>query len=497
MPVYRPIAACLVMLLLWVAYAYTGVSHGQLGKSGNDIHTPSIAIGISGYVGAPGLTAYWKHRHELNLRDKPLDDRIKAAAQIPIVWTEPFVGLEDGNNYGFAIFSMGAFMLLGPSAASLYWGFILLIGASAAAFCAQYRRDPVAMAAAATVLLAMILQLNFTAVGHFIEIDQVYGIRYFPAAGLIAALHVIFALLHPARIGRAGLALIFLQALLLTLCLMVREASVYFLIVLTIMAGGALLAYLRRRDDGRMRGLLAICAAGIVAFGLFQAVFYARLDASVSKGVVATNTMWHRMLISLGANPAWPIEKVDCDWDFNITGPLRAGIGDANAYCYWINHVREGGGSIDDGWKTVYTDEYGAFIRSQFLRIAEAHPAFMVDTFAYYKPLGAWAAIWQTFRHPENAPQRRITAIAIAGFILIVATMAWPGGRSAWRQWLVPPAVFVLAFAATWIPEIVAWAAIHTNSDTVLNGLCFAVASCIALAAALSSVVSSQKPPAA
>ena len=64
--------------------------------------------------------------------------------------------------------------------------------------------------------------------------------------------------------------------------------------------------------------------------------------------------------------------------------------------------------------------------------------------------------------------------LAVIGF-LSIATMLAVARSLSWREMMLPTVLFAAAFAASWLPQIVAWGAMHTNSDTVLVGMCMII----------------------
>jgi hypothetical protein len=85
--------------------------------------------------------------------------------------------------------------------------------------------------------------------------------------------------------------------------------------------------------------------------------------------------------------------------------------------------------------------------------------------------LQIWNALQLPFKWQLNTPSRRIGLLAVIGFLSIAVMLAVARGVT-WRDMVLPPALFAAAFAASWLPQIVAWGAMHTNSDTVLNMIC-------------------------
>src|SRR5208282_4169581 len=248
----------------------------------------------------------------------------------------------DGNGIGYTLFATLAIRLFGVHLSSLTFAFLCLMGISTFAFLLRYQDDRVFFVLLYYFSLTIMLFTPLgTDIGAVNEIP-VGGIRYFTLLGILPAMHIFWEIVGSARANsgaRPGNYIpLAVQVLMLAVVILVRGSAGYLLGAL-VAAFFALLGA-RRRDPAGIRKVLGKGAFIAVLSAVLVASFYLWVPQGYKESGRITGLVWHRVLISLGLNPAWPFgdlsdEYASCKHYAVSRQGLVPGIYDANGGCIW------------------------------------------------------------------------------------------------------------------------------------------------------------------
>jgi len=417
-----------------------------------------------------GLFTYFWSNHQLPAAQFVAKAIHGAATPSHQLWLS-----NDGTGVGPIAMTEIAFVLFGAKARALTLLFLLVNGMSVICFLARFRD---ARGAAAALLLFILTLLLFTPLAEPNLAFQapLGGIRYYSVAGLLPALHWCL------DIGDSGLrrriafrwTLLGTQSAILAFAILVRGSPSYLL------APVAACAWLAVRSGTKLSCLRkpVLLPATVLFVGLILVPPLA-YTSYISTGRLYT-VKWHRVLISLGVNPAWPFpglrEHYDCP---SFPGGIAPGLLDANGQCIFQDYVMKHALSSKLLYaQAIYGDLNASAIdekveRRAFFDILRSYPRQVVMTFIYYKPLMAWHQFISVLR-PGNATTRPAAAALLAQLLLLIGVV-----------WAVPVVVTTaalrrgLAFgglflAASLVPQFAAWSAPDTMIDVLVFIFCLA-----------------------
>jgi len=264
------------------------------------------------------------------------------------------------------------------------------------------------------------------------------------------------------------------QSAILAFAILVRGSPIYLLAPVTICI---LLALRRGTKLARLRRPVLLPATVVFA-GLIVLPSLA-YPAYVQTGRLYA-VKWHRTLISLGANPAWPFpglrERYHCP---EIPAGIVPGMSDGNGACIIDDYVNKHGLSNKQLYAEatydypIWSSAEDQIERYAFFDILLAYPGQVVMTFLYYKPQLAWKSLVATLR-PGDAATRPAAAFLLAQLALLIAvafavpvvvtTVALP------RQL----AVIGLFLVTGTVPQFAAWTVPYTMIDLLIYVFCLA-----------------------
>lgn len=311
-----------------------------------------------------------------------------------------------------------------------------------------------------TALLLTPLSTNPDILNQF----PIGGLRYFGLLAILPAMHIMFEVFDRTPLTKAALATLAIQAFVFLLALNIRGASIYLLLAISTLVFFSLRTKSARIDR---RNLIIKSCTAFSLLTLSAILVYATAPPDYRNEGRVTGVVWHRVLISLGAHPAWPFGDLKARLHLcapPYTQPLGPGITDATGGCFWIQHARETGmndGAIIRGYAGS-TDERVA--RNAFFRIAAEFPKEVFETFAYYKPVSAVAhfRLLMDFRTGLADGKYRIALFCFLAQIVLLCLTALVRRAAPSIQM---PAVCGLFFAWSIFPIIVAWANLNTIAD--------------------------------
>jgi hypothetical protein len=408
---------------------------------------------------------------------------IRSTEQILAQASRPEVGrskllpnTENGMGMGYLLVADVGFRLFGVHVVSLVYTMLALMAISAAAFWFRFPDErfvvvPVYFSALTVMLVTPLVWEPDYSLGI-----PIGGFRYFSLVAILPAFHLLFELWdrRPLAWRWKDLLATAAQSIVFLTAVLVRNNAAT--LIGAIVVGGMIFAWTLRRDRVATRTVAK--KAGLMA--LVGAAFAGILMMSLSREYLShgrfTETVWTRVVVSLGMHPDWPYgnlrEIYDCRE--NIPSGLVPGTEDQNGHCLWHVYAKKHNLPADTAFVGgTYSRDYDAALRHEFFNILRAYPREVFETFAFIK---VWRIYWALGRIFEVDLARvpvaviALAATALANLFLLSLFASLPSTATARATAL---------FAASTLPAyIVAWAYVQTSADLaclLLIGLGLAV----------------------
>lgn len=372
----------------------------------------------------------------------------------------------DGNGIGYMLVSRFAFRYFGTHISSVVKTMLLLMAISAAAFLYRFRDRRALLVVVYFTALTFMLFTPLAWHPYYVKEIPIGGIRYFSLLGVLPAFHLLLELGDPRRIEREMRDLLPLgaQVTVLLTAILVRNSAAPMLAAI----GTAGLWYLWRSRASAAAVRLALGKAAYMA--LIGAAFVGVLIMSFSRGYLSegrfTETVWHRIFVGLGMNPAWPFgnlrEVYDCrKW---IPEGLVYGPEDRNGHCVFLVNIAKHGIKLENAGGT-YGRQYDASLREEFFNILRAYPLEVLSTFTYHKLRALALTVGRSLNFdfsliPPALPW--FLAAALANCLIALALLGPPASAG---PGLSPLSASALFAAFSTLPLIAVWAAPYTAGD--------------------------------
>jgi hypothetical protein len=480
-------------LFAFVIYACTVFTLPQVRNSLSCCEQSGVAAGISNIMYGTPLGSLYSGTFSYLIEriDEPLSQTLKQA-QIPGAGLPAtpsgalYATTRDGNGIGYPLVATAAFRLFGIHAWALQLTMLLLMALSAAAF--LWRFHSAAFAGVVTLYFTALTVMLFTSlVWDPIWQSQIAvgGVRYFSLVGVLPLFHILLTLLdrRPSQRETAtrDAVLLALQAAILLLTVLVRGSTLPA--VAGIVLVGMVLAWKHWREAERLRTLFGkLAVMGLVSVASLSVIAAAVPRDYLTEGRFGPS-IWERVTIGLGTNPAWPFAGVADMFDCKefIPQGLQPGPRDANGHCIWFDYVLKHHIPIEKAVEKLLDSSYETAMREAFFKIAAHNPADVLITFVYYKPLRIVTSIARSMKFNFGGDQSR--AIDPAGFPVVpypplaiglllvsLAVALVHFGIGAVSTAELPRIVGVaLLLAAFTLPNYFAvWAMPHTAADLLL-----------------------------
>jgi hypothetical protein len=302
----------------------------------------------------------------------------------------------------------------------------------------------------------------------------------------LPAFHLLFDLLDPTG-GEAGptmraKVLLGAQATILLFAVLVRTSagSLIGAIVLVWL----LMAWRSRGNSGRRRMVMRKGAVvALVGIG-FAAAVVLSAPGYVTSGRLSS-VLWHRVVVSLSYNPAWPFGDVAQMYDCHryFSPGMQGSGGDSVGGCIWMDYAIRHDMSDREMVDGIYGRRYEAVVRGAFIEIARRYPGEVLKTFFYYKPKLILSSLGLVLRTKINVFPPLAIGLLVAALGNMFVCLVGPAGVLASERRRVIVAVTLLFTASTIPPYLVAWANPGTIADLlffsvfwvglVLGALCF------------------------
>jgi hypothetical protein len=435
----------------------------------------SIAAAISNVAyGAPLGKVYSGVLAQVLDFKVPLDKTLAEAARQEVLPGNLLGSTMDGNGIGYIVVASLSMRLLGLHTLSIVLAMLTLMGVSAMVFSWRFpdRRAVVVLLyfSSLTIMLFTPLvwqptySLNMT----------IGGIRYFSLVAILPAFHLLLECADSrgsgSRMTGGTFGAMSVQVVVLVLAILVRNSAAP--IVAAVGAGCFLVAWLARREPGAttrtLRKATYMTIVGTAFVGL--------LMLSVSKDYLRngrfTETVWHRIFVSLGLNPAWPYGNVREMFDCSryIPEGLVSGGDDRNGHCIWMDYAIRHNIPVASAVTMTYDREYDKALREAFFKILRLYPREVLETFFYEKPQYIVWSIAQSLDIKLVGVQPALRWLLVASLVNLLAFTLLSPISSSNSHLIIAGATILLAAFST-LPYIAVWAMPHTSGDLLLLSL--------------------------
>ena len=304
----------------------------------------------------------------------------------------------DGFGIGYTIVTTLVMRLFGLRLSSMTLALIALMGMSTFVFLLRYQNDRLLAVPLYFFSLTVMLFTPLVTDPWVANAVPIGGIRYFTLLAILPAMHIFWEIADPSKpkpnATTGNFVLLGVQALLLAVVIIVRGSAGYLFGALTV----AYILTLRacRGNPARLRELLRKGALMAALGAVFVGSFYLWVPEAYRESGRTMGILWHRVLVCLGANPAWPFGNLREVYSscapyapqrFNTPQSLVPGIVDWNGQCIWWAYALEHGLTSGETIGEIYGGRYETVMKETFLEIAREYPKEVWETFVYYKPM--------------------------------------------------------------------------------------------------------------
>jgi hypothetical protein len=490
--VKRPAIGITVAALSFLIYACTVFSLPQQRDNTFNVERTSVAAAVSNIVYGARLGMVYSGALEgfFATIERPL-------RQVLDEWPpdqqrgNPVGVSTDGNGVGYVLAATMAMRFFGLHAVALPLFTAALMGLSALLLLWRFHGDLAGLVVLYFCSLTVLLFTMLVWDTPYAQQIAVGGIRYFSLVAILPAFHLLFDLLdRPA--GDAGAAtrnflLLGAQATILLFAVLVRASagSLIGAIVLVWL----LIAWRSRGTTSRLRIVMRKGAVmALVVIGFVAAVVLSAPDY-VKNGRTST-VLWHRVVVSLSTNPAWPFGEVgqmyDCHRQFpTFSSGLQDVSGDYIGQCIWFDYAVRHGLSESEMGAELYGGRYEAAMREAFIDIARRYPGEVLKTFFYYKPRLIVPTLNVVLQTKMSVFPSLSIGLLVAALGNLLVCLVGPAGELAAERRRLIVAGTLLFTASTIPPYLVAWANPGTIADLAffsifcaglaLGALCFGI----------------------
>jgi len=376
----------------FVIYAVATLALDQPHRVQYDTERTSLAAAVSHVVyGAPLGTIYagvlaslWDPSRTMQ---QTFEEVIRGDVQIGRLLDAAM----DGNGIGYLTIASLAMRLFGLHLTSLNYAPISLLAVSTVVFLFRFRDGRFLFVPLNFLSLTIMLFTPLVTDPDLASQIPVGGIRYFSLVGILPAMHILLEIsdsskLRPVAVLR-NCAFLGVQLLVLVISIVVRSSTGYLLGAIAVGCLVTVGTHVSNRTG--LRNVIYKGTFTAVLAALFFALFVLWIPKEYKESGRAMGLVWHRVLISLGANPAWPFGELrniyQCDR--YVPEGLVPGIVDRNGHCVWASYGVRHGLSFDEINDGVYDGPYETAMKEAFFEIARLYPVQVLETFIYYKPM--------------------------------------------------------------------------------------------------------------
>jgi hypothetical protein len=458
----------IVSLLLFVLAALLlrqGYHAANLHEYGVDRLPIAAAISVIRYQ-APLGSVYSGIEHAFLDFSVPIAASFDRAIQGDIPLGDLHPAHFGGIGTGFPLITLVGMYLFGLHLDSIILVFATLIGISTLFFLLRFPGERAFFVALAFATLTLMLLTPLATDAFTAGQAPIAGYRYFSILGIIPGMHLFFELIddRPLVQGRDNRVylLTFLQAGILSIATFINIAAIYLLGVLLLGAAARFTGLIGYRATRKQ--IISIIALIGITYFITHAL--CNVFASNHFKTATSDMIWHRVFVSLGANPAWPfgdLKAVYADCERYVPGGLVPGLRDQNAYCAWNSYAIAKNLSLGENSAALYGPIYEGALRAAFFSIATKFPYDVAVTFLYYKPLLVVATLkgllWFDW-------QKSLTIAAISGLqSCIMFASFYIALRRQWRHYRTVIAGIGLSMVCCGGLYLVAWSLPWTSAE--------------------------------
>ena len=312
--------------------------------------------------------------------------------------TGPLLLASPDSGLGYTVIATLAMRLFGLHLSSLTFALLGFMGISTLVFLLRYQDDRAFVVLLYFFSLTIMLFTPLVTFAYFQDSAPVGGERYFALLGILPAMHIFWEFVEPAKSNfkarPVDFILLGVQALVLAVVIAARGSAGYLLGALGVAFFATLRA--RRGDPAGLSKLLRKGAFIALLSAVLVASFYLSVPQAYKDTGRTNGLLWHRVLVSLGANPDWPFGNLrdvyaSCkSYDpayYAGSQSLVPEIRDWNGQCIWVAYALERGLTPTEMIEGIYGGRYEAVMKGAFFDIARNYPMEVFETFLYYKPL--------------------------------------------------------------------------------------------------------------
>ncbi len=464
--VKRPTIGIILAALSFLIYVCTVFSLPQQRDNPFNVERTSLAAAVSNIV----------YRARLGRLYSGALERFAATIENPLQqvldeWPPDrqrgnLVGVStDGNGVGYVLAATMAMRFFGLHAVSLPLFTAALMGLSALLLLWRFHGD---LAGVVVLYFCSLTVLLFTMLvwdPAYAEQIAVGGIRYFSLVAILPAFHLLFDLLDPPA-GDTGATtrnnfLLGAQATILLFAVLVRTSagSLIGAIVLVWL----LIAWRSRGNTSRLRMVMGKGAVmALVGIGFVAAVVV--LVPGYAKSGRFSSVLWHRVVVSLSVNPAWPFgdaaQMYDCP---PLPGAMQGG--DSIGGCIWFDYATRHNMPDREYRAGIHGGHYEAVMRGAFIEIARRYPGEVLKTLFYYKPRLILPTLGLVLRTKMSVFPPLAIGLLVAALGNMLVCLVGPAGELAAERRRLIVAGTLLFTASTIPPYLVAWANPGTIAD--------------------------------
>jgi hypothetical protein len=426
----------------------------------------SIAAAVSNvFYGAPLGKVYSGILAGLLEFNVPLDRTLVEAARQDVPRGDLLGSTMDGNGIGYIVVSSLSMRLFGPHTSSLVFSMLVVMGISALVLVWRFRdgRSVVAILyfTSLTVMLFTPLVWNQSYALNM----AIGGIRYFSLAAILPGLHLLLECADTRASGLDKFVAMGVQVAVLVLAVLVRNSAAP--VIFAVGLGCLIFAWKHRREPGGITPLVP----NAIYMMMVAVTLVGLLMLWVPRGHLQagrfSETVWHRIFVSLGMSPAWPFGNVRELYDCKryIPEGLVPGTEDRNGNCIWWDYAIKHNIPIDAAVQMTYGQAYDTALREAFFNVARLYPGDTFRAFLYYKPPSIFRSIKESsdLRLADAPPALLWLLIASLGTFIAFALIAAPISKSSDMMTIAGSTVLLAVFSA--IPYLAVWAMPHTSGD--------------------------------
>jgi hypothetical protein len=459
----------LILMTAWMFY-WKANSGGQLEWPDAPVEMASLSIAISEvYHGAKHHVGYESLYLEMHkAKGVSMDERFARALKwSPALDETPTFFLREGIGHGYIEYAELAFRLFGANSAALYFLYALLFSISIILCMYRFHNRLAIIGVLILAVTCMHIILTQFGIGIFalIEHNRIYNLRFLSSLAIIPGLYLCFIVMENAQFSRKTLICAIGQAAILGFVCLIRETA--YMVIIAILCC-ALFSWLRIRKLHRPEQVRSIAyyMAAVILITFAISTYSHQNQNWKYRYVYGTKTVvWHRLFISLGANPKWPLAQIKAQVSCPSTPEgIMPGIVDRNGQCMFQSYlISQGRNSISELIDLIYSKEYETVMRKAFFKVMLDHPVFFAETFFIHKPRYMVNTFKWVLGHFRWSMSKLETAFVM--FALLTATLCLIFATSEW-VWIISVSLVAMWMSSV-VPGLLGWAMPHTFYDAI------------------------------